>query len=316
MLRLEKTIRCFPHISFIYIGDITDNILQRADRVIVMRDGRTAGTLYKGEVSREKLITLSRGHSIDETMKRKSCKTDSEVLRILSSSLKTLPGPLSVYSGMITGILDLTGDSRGMLIEEITNGKRQHMWIGNKLCSDYYQAVKEGLALIGRNIGPSSLFSCFDLEENLTFQVLRKISKFGIISTKLKEYVFKENYKKNLLPLDNPYTKWHTLQVLLGKWISSQPKVTILDNIMSEMDPIAKRHIFYLLNELAEKGTGILYLSTDWSDCYNLCDRVLILNNQGYITQIDTTEIDSDHFMDLCSMYSGLAADGLPIEPI
>lgn len=299
--RLERTLRRFPKIAFVYISDISDPVLEMADRVVVMRDGRIAGTLYPGGIDRQRMIVLSRGKPIDEAMKRPSTAENREALFIGATENKSVPVPMTLHSGEILGMLDLAGDTRGVLVSELLEGTNLTLRVGGVACPDYRHAVRAGLSLVARNVDDSNLFHCFSLKENLTFQVLPKISRLGVIEKRVETFVFDEVMETYGLDSGRRTGKWHALHIVLCRWLANKPKAMVLDNVMAEMDPIVKGRISLLLDGLAAGGAGVLFLSTDWSDCYKLCDRVLILNHDGIVARVDLRETSAESFFELCS---------------
>ncbi|MCC6821670.1 MAG: sugar ABC transporter ATP-binding protein, partial [Verrucomicrobia subdivision 3 bacterium] len=82
-------------------------------------------------------------------------------------------------------------------------------------------------------------------------------------------------------------------KVVLGKWLSMNPKVMILDEPTRGIDVGAKAEIYRLMRELAERGTVILMISSDMEEVLNISDRVVVMHEgeiSGVLARGDCTE--------------------------
>ena len=74
-------------------------------------------------------------------------------------------------------------------------------------------------------------------------------------------------------------------KVVLGKWLSMNPKVMILDEPTRGIDVGAKAEIYRLMRSLAEQGTVILMISSDMEEVLHVSDRVAVMH-EGQITGV------------------------------
>jgi len=82
-------------------------------------------------------------------------------------------------------------------------------------------------------------------------------------------------------------------KVVLGKWLSMNPKVMILDEPTRGIDVGAKAEIYRLMRALAERGTVILIISSDMEEILNISDRVAVMHEggiSGVLARADCTE--------------------------
>ena len=64
---------------------------------------------------------------------------------------------------------------------------------------------------------------------------------------------------------------------MLGKWLTTEPKVLMLDEPTRGVDVGAKTEIYRLLFSSAERGIGILVSSSEIPELLTLCDRILVM---------------------------------------
>ena len=66
-------------------------------------------------------------------------------------------------------------------------------------------------------------------------------------------------------------------KVLLGREISSDPKVLITAYPVRGLDINSSMTIYHLLNEQKGKGVGVLFIGEDLDVLLELCDRIMVL---------------------------------------
>ena len=72
-------------------------------------------------------------------------------------------------------------------------------------------------------------------------------------------------------------------KVVLGKWLLAEPKVLILDEPTRGIDVGARFEIYQLIHQLADRGAGVLVISSEIEELMGLCDRILVMR-RGEIT--------------------------------
>jgi ABC-type sugar transport system ATPase subunit len=90
-------------------------------------------------------------------------------------------------------------------------------------------------------------------------------------------------------------------KVVLGKWLSLEPRVFIVDEPTHGVDVGAKAEIYSILRAMAAKGTGILLISSELPELLTLCDRILVMNNGNLVTQFSREEATEQEIMHYAS---------------
>ena len=72
-------------------------------------------------------------------------------------------------------------------------------------------------------------------------------------------------------------------KVVLGKWLLAAPKVLMLDEPTRGIDIGAKSEIYQLVHRLADRGAGVIVISSELEEVVGICDRVLVMRH-GAIT--------------------------------
>ena len=74
-------------------------------------------------------------------------------------------------------------------------------------------------------------------------------------------------------------------KVVLGKWLSLEPKVIIFDEPTRGIDVGAKAEIYRLMRELADRGVIVIMISSDMEEVLGVSDRIAVMH-EGDITGI------------------------------
>jgi ribose transport system ATP-binding protein len=119
--------------------------------------------------------------------------------------------------------------------------------------------------------------------ENASIVVWPKYSKHGLINFKLHREIFRDQVKslriKMIKETDNinNLSGGNQQKVILAKWLATNPKIMILDNPTQGVDVGAKEDIYDIIRNLADKGMGIIVLSSEAQEIVRLCDRAIVM---------------------------------------
>lgn len=90
-------------------------------------------------------------------------------------------------------------------------------------------------------------------------------------------------------------------KVVLAKWIGIAPKVLILDEPTRGVDVGAKRDIYQLMNELAERGVPIIMVSSDLPEVLGVSDRIMVMHEGRIAGQLSREEASQEKVMQLAT---------------
>jgi L-arabinose transport system ATP-binding protein len=82
-------------------------------------------------------------------------------------------------------------------------------------------------------------------------------------------------------------------KVVLARWLAAKPKLLILDEPTRGIDVGAKAEIYHLIDELANEGLGIMFISSELPEILGLADRIYVMQNgriTGELTGEEATE--------------------------
>jgi len=128
-----------------------------------------------------------------------------------------------------------------------------------------------------------------DIKWNISLASLGQLSRRGVVNGK-EEVLVAEDFRRKL-NIKTPSILQKTVnlsggnqqKVVLSKWIYAQPEILILDEPTRGIDVGAKYEIYSIVNQLADEGKGILFISSELPEILGMCDRIYVMS-EGRIT--------------------------------
>jgi ribose transport system ATP-binding protein len=306
-------------VSVVFVSHRLEEVLRVVDRIIVMRDGRRVGTLPAAEASESKLIHLMVGREVG-LFPKVDVPIGEPVLE-----LRDLSGPkgvrnvsFTVHKGEIVGLAGLVGAGRTELVRLICGADRRSegtILIDGKEVhiTNPADAVAHGIGWVPEDRKQHGLVLGMDVKQNTTLAILRRISnRFGAVRLR-SEREITAHYREMLSIATSDLSKTvkylsggNQQKVVLAKWLSTKPKILIMDEPTRGIDIGAKAEFHSLMSRLAQQGIGILMISSEMPEIMGMSDRVIVMC-QGRVTgefqrgQLSQVEImtSATKFLDL-----------------
>ena len=303
LIRLRET-----GVACIYITHKLKEIFQIADRVTVLRDGKTVATEspHSPTCSEETLISQMVGRALTARFPERQKGRTPENVALRVEQLSTYPAAppqlqdisFTVNRGEILGIAGLMGAGRTELITTLF-GAYAGRWTGQITIDGMpvdirspLAAIQHGIALVSEDRKRYGLLLDMDIVRNMTLASLRgpsDIAAYGVVNEnnarkRTEPYVESLQIKTASLAAPvNQLSGGNQQKVVLGKWLMTAPKVLFLDEPTRGIDVGAKAEIHTLMAELAAAGVAIVFVSSELPEILGMSDRVLVLH-AGRIT--------------------------------
>ncbi len=302
-------------VACIYISHKLKEIFQIADRVTVLRDGKTVATQSVNECTEDILISQMVGRELTELFPVRENSTpssDDNAVVLQVENLSTYPSEpprlekinFAVRKGEILGIAGLMGAGRTELISAVF-GAYAGKWEGTVYRKGTQvqirsprDAIKQGMALVSEDRKTYGLILEDTLVRNMTLVslgVLKELTLYNIVSRKVeyqKSNASVDSLRIKTASLDTPVNQLsggNQQKVVLGKWLMTRPEVLFLDEPTRGIDVGAKAEIHALTAKLADEGVAIVLVSSELPEILGMSDRVIVLH-EGRITGEFTNE--------------------------
>ena len=160
-------------------------------------------------------------------------------------------------------------------------------------------AIERGIYLVPEDRRAEGLVVGMTVRENITLPSLGRLSRMGLIQGEREREVAARQVEALRVKTASLETPVMTLsggnqqKVALGKWLTMQPQVMILDEPTRGIDVGAKAEIYQLMRSLAAQGTVILMISSDMEEILHVSDRVAVMHEgkiSGVLERPDCTE--------------------------
>jgi len=304
-------------IAIIFISHRLQEVINISDKIVVMRDGHISGFLERYEFNEKAIIQLMVGRGINLFSKENITSGDS-ILKIknISDSKLVKDVSLTVKKGEIVGLAGLVGSGRSEVAHIIIGARKFTQ--GKILINDSEVKIKNpmdginhGIALVPEDRKIQGLILNLSVKDNITLPVLNKIGKmFGIINRKMQSGIAKKFIKsfsintRNIQQIVSTLSGGNQQKVVLSKWLSTEPKVLILDEPTRGIDVGSKAEVHKIMSHLTKKGIGILMISSELPEILGMSDRIVVMC-QGRVTgELSRNEANEEKIMSLATLFS------------
>ena len=291
-------------VGMIYISHKLDEVFEMADRITVLRDGKSVGTNNAKDLTKNKVISLMVGREVGDIFPKSHHERGAIALEVknLTAEDPEHPGKnlvenvsFAVRKGEVLGIAGLMGAGRSELLMSIFGAHKAkvsgEILIEGKPVSigSPSDAIRNGIGFVTEDRKRFGLILDQTILNNMTLAGLLRISG-QFVTNQNREFVAGEKARKDLrVKTNSVQTIVGTLsggnqqKVVLAKWLLTNPKVLFLDEPTRGIDVGAKQEIYAQINELAQKGLAIVLVSSELPEVLGLSDRVLVLH-EGRLT--------------------------------
>lgn len=304
LLSLVKELKS-QGVAILYITHRLDEVLQIADRIVGLRDGRNAGGLPRESITKDAMIKMMVGREILKS-DHKPIGGGETVLRLKGFHSQRYPKEeinLEIRAGEILGMAGLVGAGRSELVRAIfgIDPYRGQIEVDGQVVriKSPRDAIRHGLFLAPEDRRGCGLTVQMSVKDNTTMPKLPKLANFGLINRRLEEAYAAESVNKMNVKTASLHTQIATLsggnqqKVVLGRWLALQPKVLIVDEPTRGIDVGSKAEIYAELRAIAASGTAIWMISSDMEEVINVSDRVAVMHEgklSGILEHVDVSE--------------------------
>jgi ribose transport system ATP-binding protein len=300
-------------VTIIYISHRLEEVFRISDRVTVMRDGRYVATKLTKDTNRKELISLMVGRELKENYPSRLNPPGEIALEV-----KNLSGngdkdiSFSVRKGEILGISGLVGAGRtelAMLLFGAAPIEAGEIWVEGKLVQiqSPQDAIQKGIGLLTEDRKGKGLFLEMGVGWNISFPIIRKLSKYGVVDTKTENEIA-EKYRQRI-NIKTPSLMQRVInlsggnqqKVVLAKSLAAESDILIFDEPTRGIDVGAKQEIYNLMRELANSSIAIIMISSDMEELLGMSDRIIVLSEGELAGEVLKEQFNQDYILDLAS---------------
>jgi len=296
-------------VGIIYISHRLEEIGRIADRVTVLRDGRSIGTQPAAGFDRTELVRWMVGRDIGHDYPRPPRKPGEVVLKLSDLHAPGVHGvSFELRSGEILGFAGLVGAGRTELahalfgIEPATAGRIEVQGVPVTIGSPA-DALAAGIALVPEDRQREGLVTSQSVGFNLALPWAIEWNRGPFVNSRRRSQIIDRavsglgircaNSEQPVLALSGGNQQ----KVVVGKWLERPPRVLILDEPTRGVDVGARVEMFALLHRLMDQGLAIILISSDLPEVLNLSHRLMLYRNGRILRELDAETATAEGVM-------------------
>lgn len=279
--------------AIIYITHRLPEIERVADRVTVLRDGQRVATVRADDVSQDGLIQLMSGRAVESLYPRVQPRPGRPILRLANASTARIRDvSIVVHEREIVGIAGLVGSGKadiGRVCVGLVGLRAGSVEIRGKAVAkpSVRSALDSGVVYYPSDRRREGLLYNRSVAENITLSALeqRRFRLGGFLRKgREREFVASIIRRLSIRPA-NPSRSVALLsggnqqKVLFGRALLHDVAVHIFDEPTVGIDVVAKVEAYRFMNELCERGAGVLLISSDLPEVLGLAHRVFVIHD-------------------------------------
>ena len=293
----------------LYVSHRMKEIEQITDKVAIFKDGRYIKTFKTNEVSKDEMVKLMVGRDLGDIFYRNidRKKTIGEPLlevRNVSSDYVT-DVSFTLHRGEVLGFSGLVGAGRTELVRAIIGADRllggEIVLEGKKIKNrSPKEAMRNGIVLVPEDRKTQGILANLSVGGNINIASMRENSnRFGIISRRKETALAEARIREFRIKTPSAGRKIIELsggnqqKAIVARWMSTSPKVLILDEPTKGIDVGAKSEFYQMICTFANQGLGVILISSELPEVIGLSDRIIVMKSRkivGEVMQENATE--------------------------
>jgi len=305
-------------VALVYITHRLDEVERISDRVQVLRDGSTALEAPTSEVDRRMMVEAMIGRRAGALGRPEPVgngEDDRPVLQWTGAGSSDYfdDVDLTVGSNEVVALYGKLGSGAGEVAETafglraVDRGTLQ-IGEGDVDAPDHpIGAVNTGIGYLPAERKTAGGFMVRPVAENVAVASWQRLAKYGFWIRKAAEAEAYQRWheKLSIRSRNDPQQIMGTLsggnqqKVLLARWLENQSDVLVLVEPTRGVDVGAREDIYEALRELASSGVGVLVVTSDYEEAFQVADRVYVMTKGAIVAELEGDEITTGALLEL-----------------
>jgi ribose transport system ATP-binding protein len=281
--------------TMIYISHILGDVLDIADDVAILRDGELVGVGEAAAFDRSRMIALMIGRDLEQLYPPRTREPSLHtVLEVEGVSQAGVVKDVSfeVGRGEILGVFGLMGSGRtelARILFGLDPAERGTITLnGVRLKGNPIDSIRNGMAFVTENRREEGLMMEATIADNLSIVALRDFARPPLQVVGRQRLLDGVHSVASLLQVKGGDVRTQAAKslsggnqqkVVIGKWLMSKPRLFIMDEPTRGVDVGAKYEVYTIINDLAARGNGVVFISSEIEELIGMCDRILVLSH-------------------------------------
>ncbi|NEU30957.1 sugar ABC transporter ATP-binding protein [bacterium LRH843] len=303
-------------VAILYVSHRLEEVINLSDQVTVLIGGKIATTLPKEQLTKDIIIHHMTGGKKIESFNSIRIKPNGKQPLLTVSELKTKDQLLdginfTLHKREILGIYGLAGAGRTELLEAIYGLRAiqsgsihyQHKLLTNGSPTD---SIKSGIVLIPENRHEDALIMENTIRENMSLPILPSVTKSGVILKKQEtDMVLAEmnRFQVKATGVNQQISELsggNQQKVVFAKALLCNPDIYLCDEPTQAVDVMTRKDIHQFLQEQANVGKGVIFVSSDLQEVLEMSDRIIVMKDGKSVAELDNDQLHPNTILDIC----------------
>jgi simple sugar transport system ATP-binding protein len=295
-------------IAILFVSHKLNEVIQIAETISILRDGRSVGTFDSRELDDQKIGFLMTGRKIEAARHDGTRSFTRAAMQVKGLGKRGQYEGVSftLFEGEILGLTGLLGAGRTELalsLIGLNKPDRGEIWLFGRRTPirSVKDAMRLGIGYVPENRMVQGLIMQQSVGNNVQITALKALTgALGLLDAAKRSRFVHSWVEKLSIKVTDPSTPVSTLsggnqqKVVIAKWLAINPRILILDGPTVGIDIAAKSAIHEMIRELARTGISILIISDEVPEVTGTCDRILIMRDGRLIREIDAREATTE----------------------
>lgn len=278
-------------VSIIYISHRLEEVFNLSDRITILRDGKNVGFLDKDDIIPSEVIKMMIGKEISEATASRNLAESKEETVIAVKNLSRLGAyediSFEVKRGEVLVLTGLVGSGRTEIIRAIYGADPFDSGSieleGKEYKPQIKKSVASGFGLIPEDRRTQGFSPLLSVTGNVAITNYDKLATGGFVSKKKENELGSHAVKIVDLRPANPNVQVGNLsggnqqKAVLGKWLTRDLKVILIDEPTVGIDIGAKDEIYEIIENLSNQGVAVLMVSSDIAEVLRVAHRIIVM---------------------------------------
>ena len=292
--------------AVVLISHHLQEVLQVADEITVLRDGRRAGTLARADATESAVIDLIAGRTVGDLRDVQAARSHPGAERLVVQGLAAGPVTgvdLVVRAGEVVGVAGLLGSGRSTLLRAVFGACPRRAGSvsvdGAPVAAGAPSvAMRRGIAFVPEDRGAEAAFATHSVQDNISAAVLRDYWRGGLRRRRQEARDTAGLLTAFAVKAPSGDAPFSTLsggnqqKAILARWLRREPTVLLLDEPTQGVDVVARAEIYGLVRRSADAGCAVVVASSDFDELAILCDRVVVLRDGTVAGELHRPHVD------------------------
>ena len=301
----------------IYVSHRMAEIRQIADRVAIFKDGRFVGDSPMDAITDKELVQKMVGRDLGDVF---SSLDRNKTIGDVVLEVKNLSSPFlkdasfQVRAGEVVGFSGLVGAGRTEVVRAIIGADPRtggEVFLNGKPlnCRTPHDAIVNGVVMVPEDRKLQGIIPRMSVGRNVSIGSLDQITnRLGFVNTRRETQIGlegKANFNIKTPNLEKPIVELsggNQQKAIVARWMSTKPKVLILDEPTKGIDVGAKSEFYNMICEFAKEGLAVILISSELPEVIGLSDRIIVMKGRRIVGEISAKDATEEKLLSMAMM--------------